>query len=165
MEKVYNKNKPAPRPGSLRDRERRADEDRPRFVRGENATPERLGNPDDVAWAIAQEMEKFFYDEGIITGKNAAWLFKRGQDALDRSAIRINYAAYPERFRDGDGKQLSLADFGRNVVRYFKKNAPWGYCNNVEDVLGMFYDPVTLDDCAKGLWRVYRDRRKRKGIQ
>lgn len=165
MEKVYNRSKPAPRPGSLRDREHRADESRPRFVRGDNATPDRLGDPDDVAWAIAQELEKFFYEEGIVTGKNAAWLFKRGQDALDRSALRINYAAHPDRFRDGDGRKLTLADFGRNMVRYFRKNAGWAYCSNVEDVIGMFYDPVVLDNCTKSLWKVYRGRRQQRGIK
>lgn len=145
-------------------RDRASDEDRPRFVRGNNATPDQVGTPDDAAWAIAEELEKFFYEEGIVTGKNAAWFFKRGGYALDKSMIRQAYADHPERFRNGDGKQLTLADFGRKMVRYFRKNSAWAYCSNVEDVIGMFYDPVVLDDCAKGLWRVYRDRRNRKGI-
>lgn len=146
---------------TMRDRER--DEDRPRFVRGNDATPEPLGS-DDVAWAIAEELEKFFYSEGISTGKNAAWFFKRGQYALDKSMIRRVYAYHPERFRDGDARQLTLAQFGRNMVRYFKKNAAWQYASSVEDVIGMFYDPVNLDNCARGLWRVYKDRRIRKGL-
>lgn len=152
------------RPKRVTMRDRASDEELPRFVRGNNATPDRLGNPDDVAWAIAEELEKFFYEEGIITGKNAAWLFKRGQSALDKSKIREAYSAHPERFRDGNGKRLTLAEFGRNMVKYFRRNSGWAYCSNVEDVIGMFYDPVTLDDCAKGLWRVYRDRRKKRGI-
>lgn len=139
------------------------DEEKPGFVRGRDATPREVGQADDVAWAIAEELEKFFYDEGITTGKNAAWFFKRGGYALDRSMIRKAYKDHPDRFRNGDGKQLTLAQFGRNMVKYFRKNASWQY-GTVEDVIGMFYDPVTLDDCAKGLWRVYRDRRSRKGI-
>lgn len=144
-------------------RDRTKDEDRPRFVRGNDATPEPLG-ADDVSWAIAEELERFFYEEGISTGKNAAWLFKRGGYALDKSMIRDSYKSHPDRFRDGDGKELTLAQFGRSMVRYFRKNAAWAYCSNADDVIGMFYDPVTLDNCAKGLWRVYKDRRIRKGI-
>lgn len=143
-------------------RERMADEDKPRFVRGRDATPDLLPQ-DDVAWAIAEELEQFFYKEGIATGKNAAWFHARGRYAIDKSALRTSYREHPERFRDGDGRQLTLAQFGRNMVRYYRKNASWQY-GSVEDLIGSFYDPVTLDECAKGLWRVYRDRRKRKGI-
>lgn len=145
-------------------RDRASDEDLPRFVRGNNATPDRLGNADDVAWSIAEELERFFYEEGIVTGKNSAWFFKRGQAALDKSKLRVSYSEHPERFRDGNGRALMLAEFGRNMVRYFRKNAAWAYCSNADDVIGMFYDPVTLDNCAKGLWRAYRDRRKKRGI-
>jgi len=148
---------------TMRDREK-TDEDLPKFVRGNNATPDRLGNPDDVAWAIAEELEKFFYKEGISTGKNAAWLFKRGQSALDKSTIRQSYKTHPDRFRDGDGRQLTLAEFGRNMVRYYRKNGAWGYSGSVEDVIGNFYDPVNLDNCARALWRVYKDRRMMRGI-
>lgn len=151
----------APKRVTMRDR---ADEQMPRFVRGQDATPDRVGNPDDIAWAIAEELERFFYEQKIATGKSAAWLFKRGGYALDKSALRISYAAHPERFRDGDGKPMTLAQFGRNMVRYFKKNYAWQYCANADDVIGMFYDAVTLDACASGLWRVYKDRRIRKGI-
>jgi hypothetical protein len=147
---------------TMRDRAT-TDEQLPRFVRGQDATPDRLGNADDVAWAIAEELEKFFYNEGITTGKNAAWFFHRGRSALDKSMVRKSYSAHPERFRDGDGRQLTLAQFGRNMVRYFRRNASWQY-GTVEDVIGMFYDPKTLDDCAKALWRVYKDRRIKKGI-
>lgn len=146
-------------------RDRASDEELPRFVRGNNATPDRLGTPDDIAWAIAEEVERFFYNEGINTGKNAAWFFRRGQSALDRSMVRQAYKDHPDRFRDGNGKQLTLAEFGRNMVRYFRKNSDWSMCSSVEDVIGMFYDPVTLDSCAKGLWRVYRDRRTKRGIK
>lgn len=152
------------RPKRVTMRDRASDEDRPRFVRGNDATPERLGEADDIAWAIAQELEEFFYKHKITTGKNAAWLFKRGGYALDKSAIRISYAAHRDRFRDGDGRQMTLAEFGRMIVRYFAKNYDWAFCANADDVIGMFYDPVTLDDCMKGLWRTYRDRRNRKGI-
>lgn len=145
-------------------RSRAVDEELPRFVRGNNATPTPLGDPDDVAWAIAEELEKFFYSQRISTGKNAAWFFKRGGYALDRSMIRQAYKDHPERFRDGDGRQLTLAEFGRNIVRYFKKHAAWGYSGNVEDIIGMFYDPVNLDNCTRGLWRVYRERRLVRGI-
>lgn len=150
------------RPKRVIMRDRVSDEELPRFVRGNNATPDMLPQ-DDVAWAIAEELEKFFYGEGITTGKNAAWFHKRGGAALDKSMIRKAYSEHPERFRDGDGRQLTLAQFGRNMVKYFRKNASWQY-GSVEDVIGMFYDPVTLDDCAKALWRVYRDRRKKRGI-
>lgn len=155
-------NTKAPKRVTMRDRA--SDEELPRFVRGNNATPDKLGNPDDVAWAIAEELEKFFYKEGISTGKNAAWFFKRGQYALDKSKIRQDYKDHPERFRNGDGKQLTLAEFGRNMVRYFRKNGSWGYSGSVEDVIGMFYDPVTLDNTARALRRVYRDRRMMRGI-
>lgn len=136
----------------------------PRFVRGNNATPTGVGNADDVAWAIAQEFEKFMYDEGIPSGKNSAWLFKRGQYAVDKSRLRRAYSAHPDKFRDGTGKQLTLADFGRRMVRYFKRNAGWGYCSGGDDVIGMFYDPVVLDDIMKALWRVYEDRRVKRGL-
>ena len=150
-----------PKKATMRDRAR--DEDMPRFVRGNDVAPDALGQ-DDVAWAIAEELESFFYAEGINTGKNAAWLFRRGQSALDKSCIRRAYSAHPERFRNGDGRQMTLAQFGRCMVRYFRAHAPWGYCQNADDVMGMFYDPVTLDDCARALWRVYSDRRAKKGI-
>lgn len=135
----------------------------PGFVAGEDRTPAALGERDDFAWAIADELTKFLYDEGI-NSKGAAYYFKVGQDALDRSKVRRMYKEDPARFRNGDGKQLTLGEFGRSMVRYFRKNADWQFCNSVEEVVHMFYDPVTLDVCAKGLWRVYRDRRIRKGI-
>src|SRR5579864_686545 len=102
-----------PKRVTMRDRMR--DEDRPRFVRGNNATPDQIGTPDDVAWAIAEELEQFFYRERINTGKGAAWFFKRGQAALDKSMIRDAYVAHPERFRDASGRQLTLAEFGRKM--------------------------------------------------
>jgi hypothetical protein len=136
----------------------------PRFVAGSSRTPDGLGERDDFAWAIAQGLTAFFYDEGINC-KGPAYYFRVGQEALDKSMVRRKYKTDPSRFRNGDGKQLTLADFGRNMVRYFKRNSNWQYCTNVEEVVAMFYDPVTLDDCAKGLWRVYRDRRSRKGIE
>lgn len=135
----------------------------PGFVAGDNKTPDALGERDDFAWAIAQELKVFFYDQGI-NAKGEGYYFRVGQESLDKSMVRRKYKEDPSRFRNGDGKQLTLADFGRNMVRYFRKNADWQYCNNVEEVVGMFYDPVTLDACAKGLWRVYRDRRMKKGI-
>lgn len=167
MEKIYKRTTTTPRPGSLRANQERAEREEkhsPPFVAGSNTTPAALGERDDVCWAIAQELEEFFYNEGINSGKNAAWYFRRAQDAMDKCILRGAYKKHPERFRNGDGKQLTLADFGRNMVRYFRKNAPWGYCSNVEDVVSMFFDPVTLDDCIKGLWRVYKTRRMRKGI-
>lgn len=149
---------------TFRDRQE-ADESLPPFVRGYNATPKALGNDDDVSWAIAQELERFFYEEGIITGKNAAWLFKAGQFALDKSRVRKEYSRHPKRFRDGDGKQMTLAEFGRKIVLYFRRNASWQYASGPEDLIGMFYDPVMLDSCARGLWRVYSDRRIQRGVK
>jgi hypothetical protein len=134
----------------------------PGFVAGNNKTPDALGDRDDFAWAVAQALTAFFYDEGVNC-KGPAYYFRVGQDALDKSMVRRKYREDPARFRNGDGKQLTLADFGRAMVLYFKKNSNWQFCSNVEEVVSMFYDPVTLDDCAKGLWRVYRDRRSRKG--
>lgn len=152
-----------PRKQTMRDRaEERAV---PAWVAGEDATPRSLGDRDDVAWAIAQELEQFLYEQAIPSGKNAAWLFKRGAAALDRSMVRRAYSDHRDRFRDGQGKQLTLAEFGRRMVRYFERHSAWGYCSNADDVIGMFYDPVTLDDCAKALWRVYRDRRAQRGIK
>jgi hypothetical protein len=148
-------------------RDRAADEEsRPTFVRGNNATPVQVGAADDIAWAMAEEIEKFFYKEGINTGRNTVWYFKAVQASLDKSMIRKAYSDPNKhgRFRDGDGRQLTLADFGRNIVRYFRRNASWQYCSNAQDVIGMLLDPVTLDDCTKGLWRVYRDRRTKRGI-
>lgn len=137
----------------------------PRVFAGGNATPEGLGGRDDFAWAIASELEQYFIDQRVHTGKNAAWLFKRGSSALDRTMIRAAYSKNPERFRDGTGKQLTLAEFGRRMVRYFGKHSSWQYASSTEDVIGMFYDPVMLDECAKGLWRVYRERRARQGVK
>ena len=142
----------------------RADEDAPRWVRGKDATPDRLGNPDDVAWAIAQELEAFFYSQKIQTGKKAAWLFKRGQYALDKSMLRAAYREHPERFRDANGKPMTLAEFGRKIVKYFKRNMDWGYAANADDVMGMFYDPVNIDECTKGLWRFYSNSRAKRGV-
>jgi hypothetical protein len=136
----------------------------PSWVAMGNKTPDALGERDDFAWAIAEELTAFFYDQGM-NGKQSGYYFRVGQSSLDKSMVRRKYKEDPARFRNGDGKQLTLAEFGRNMVRYFKKNSNWQYCNSVEEVVGMFYDPVTLDDCAKGLWRVYRDRRTRKGIK
>jgi hypothetical protein len=146
-------------------REREQDARVPFWVAGEDATPSSLGERDDVAWAIARRFETFLYDQGIPSGKNAAWLFKRGQDALDKSCVRKAYSEHRERFRNGDGKTMTLAEFGAKMVRYFEDHASWYECSNADDVIGMFYDPVVLDDCAKGLWRVYRDRRARRGIK
>src|ERR1700693_4427303 len=101
-----------PKRVTYRDRER-SDEDRPRWVRGRDATPQEIGQADDIAWAIAEELEQFFYDQGI-NAKPAAWLFKRGGAALDKSKVRQAYSDHPDRFRDGDGRQLTLAQFGRN---------------------------------------------------
>lgn len=156
---MYNQK---PKRTTMRDRER-SDEDRPRWVRGKDATPKEIGQADDIAWAIAEELEQFFYDQGI-NAKPAAWLFKRGAAALDKSKVRQAYSDHPERFRDGDGRQLTLAQFGRNMVKYFRRKSDWQFCSNVDEVIGMFYDPVTLDDCARSLWRVYRDRRTKRGI-
>lgn len=150
------------RPVTMRDREAGIDESRPMFVRGHNATPKALGN-DDVSWAIAEELEAMLIREGVPNAKNAAWLFKRGADSLDRSILRKAYSKHPERFRDGTGRQLSLAEFGRNMVRYFKRHSDWQYANGADDVIGMFYDPVMINACARGLWRVYSDRRTQRG--
>lgn len=166
MEKVYSMRQRPGRKPTMRDNlagDYREVQTSPGFVAMGDKTPDALGDRDDFAWAIAQAMVEFFYDEGI-NAKGDAYYFRVGQRALDRSMVRRKYKEDPKRFRNGDGRQLTLADFGRNMVRYFKKNAPWQYCNSVEEVVSMFYDPVTLDDCAKGLWRVYRDRRARKGI-
>lgn len=165
MERVYTMKKPGKKP-TMREnlgQDYRERQNSPGFVAGDNKTPDALGDRDDFAWAIAQELVAFFYDEGI-NAKGDAYYFRVGQRSLDRSMVRRAYKEHPERFRNGDGRQLTLADFGRNMVRYFKKNAAWQFCNTTEDVVSMFYDPVTLDNCAKGLWRVYRDRRLRKGI-
>jgi hypothetical protein len=161
-EKVYGRKKPTMRDNLARDY--REVQTTPGFVAGSSKTPDGLGERDDFAWAIAQELTAFFYDEGI-NSKTDAYYFRVGQSALDKSRVRRMYKQDPDRFRNGDGKQLTLAEFGRNMVRYFKRNAAWFDCSSVEEVVGMFYDPVTLDDCAKGLWRVYRDRRTRKGIE
>lgn len=136
----------------------------PPYVAGADKTPDALGDRDDIAWAIAQELVAFFYNERINC-KGEAYYFKVAQRALDKSCVRRKYKEDPSRFRNGEGRQLTLADFGRNMVRYFKKNSNWQYCASVEEVVGMFFDPVTLDNCARGLWRVYRDRRAQKGIE
>ena len=144
-----------------------ADEDKPGFVRGRNATPQAVGRDraDDVAWSIAEELESFLYKERIPSSKNAAWFFKAGQAALDRSDIRNMYREHHDRFRNGDGKQLTLAEFGRMMVRYFRANYGWAYCNTTEDIIGMFYNAVVLEEITRCLWRVYADRRAKKGIE
>lgn len=161
-EKVYGRKRATMRDNLAKDY--REVQNTPGFVAGASKTPDALGDRDDFAWAIADELTAFFYDQGI-NAKSAAYYFRVGQQALDRSMVRRKYKEDPARYRNGDGKQLTLAEFGRNMVRYFRRNSSWQDCSSVEEVVGMFYDPVTLDDCAKGLWRVYRDRRTKKGIK
>lgn len=162
MEKVYAKKRHVMRDNLKEDY--REVQNTPMFVAGEsNKTPAGLGERDDFAWAMAQELVEFFYDEGI-NAKSEGYYFKVAQSNLDKSIVRRMYKEDPNRFRDGDGNQVTLAAFGRSMVRFFKKNSAWGYCHSVEEVVSMFFDPVTLDSCAKGLWRVYRDRRKKRGI-
>jgi hypothetical protein len=162
MEKIYSQRRPLPNNNKKITMNQRAsgEVDRPRsksvFV---------SGTDDDLAMTIAIELEQFFYTQGINTGKNATWLSKAGHAAVDRSMVRRAYSQHPDRFRDGEGRQLTLAEFGRNMVKYFRRNASWQYCSNADEVISLFYDPVTLDDCAKGLWRVYKDRRTKRGIQ
>lgn len=166
MEKVYTMRKPGNKKPTMRDNlagDYRVVQNSPTFVARADKTPEGLGERDDFAWAIARELSAFFYDEGI-NAKGEGYYFRVAQSNLDKSSVRRKYKEDPKRFRDGNGKQLTLADFGRNMVRYFKKNAAWGYCHSVEEVVSTFFDPVTLDDCAKGLWRVYRTRRQMRGI-
>lgn len=166
MDKVYERRRPGPKPGSMRANVAagREVQSSPGFVADSDKTPDHMGDRDDFAWAIAQELVAFFYDEGI-NAKGEVYYFRAAQRALDKSKVRRLYKEDPDRYRDGDGRQLTLAQFGRNMVRYFKRNAGWQYCGSVEEVVSMFFDPVTLDDCARGLWRVYRDRRDRKGIK
>jgi hypothetical protein len=145
---------------SFRDNERTPadDSDTPSWVRGKNKAPDALGG-DDLAWAMASQIVKKFYDEGVPTGKSEAWFYYRVKSGLDKYDLRGAYSRHPEEFRDGQGRRILLPDFGRKVVNYYFRRSPWQYESSIEGVIGDLCDPQTLIQCSKGLRRHYSDLR------
>ncbi len=141
---------------SFRTNTSKDDSDTPAWVRGTDRAPEKLGG-DDLAWAMANQIVKTFYDSGVATGKAESWFYFRVKNGLDRFDLRSAYSKHPEDFKDGQGKRILLPEFGRKIVNYYFRNAPWQYENSVEGVIGDLCDPETLKQCSKGLRRHYAD--------
>src|SRR5579872_3751320 len=99
---------------SFRTNTSKDDSDTPAWVRGTDRAPEKLGG-DDLAWAMANQIVKTFYDRGVATGKAESWFYFRVKNGLDRFDLRSAYSKHPDDFKDGQGKRILLPEFGRKI--------------------------------------------------